>query len=101
MANTIKAFNHPNGTLFLDCGLIRGVYTGYAITATGAVEITEEELTEQIENLPEAHFDGELLNKVDSAIYFTQIGKPVSIVGLRLIMAIVQEKAEDFDGPTE
>lgn len=100
MANTIKAYNHPNGFIYLDCGNIRGVRTGYAISDTGAVEITGDELTNNIAGLEEAYFDVILQSKVDNAIHFTEVGKPVDQTGLSLIMALINEKAEDGDGPT-
>ena len=99
MANTIKAYSNPNGFIFLDCGMIRGVRTGYALSDTGAVEITGDELTNNIASLEEAYFDAFLQSKVDNALHFTEVGKPVDKTGLNLIMALFTEKAEDFDGP--
>jgi len=99
MANTAKLYLHPNGFYYLDLGVIRSERTGYVFGDTGVVKLKGDDLTNNLAGCEEVYFDIFPMSKLDNAMMFATIGDTTSLSEMEAIMALINEKNEDFNGP--
>jgi len=101
MANTVKAYKNYNGNIVIDCGILYGKRVQYVVTDNAVVRVEEDLIITDFSNMEEQYFDNMILATLDNAILYAKKGRALSIPEIEALMVLVNEKAEDFDGPGE